>query len=159
MTSQQGRPSGFRPEVVQLAKTGITQPEIAAELGCTNRTLSRWALRYPEFRAALDRGLVRRKAERRAAAAAPLRKAASELRRMIADAMIFGGACEAPLGEYGSDDSTLDGAFTSTTRSVPHHGIAQARRERQAVRYSPVEAEPDPSDGEPVELLDPRSDW
>lgn len=92
----------------------------------------------------------------RAAAAAPLRKAASELLRMIADARASTGASKAPTEYRGNDTSTLDGALTSTTRIVPHQDIAHARR---AAQYTPVEPETDPSNGEPVELLDPRSGW
>ena len=62
---RQGRPSSYCAEAIQLARSGITQPEIAAALSCSNRTLSRWALKYPDFRAGLDRGLARRTAERR----------------------------------------------------------------------------------------------
>ncbi|MEP9386476.1 helix-turn-helix domain-containing protein [Mesorhizobium sp. KR9-304] len=155
---RKGRPSTFRPEAVQLAETGITQPEIAEALGTTNRTISRWALQYQEFRAALDRGLARREAERRLAETAPLREAASKLRRMIADALAFDGAWEGPK-DRGSAAGTLDGALTSTTRMLSRPRLAQARRERQIIRYSLSDPEPDLAfDCDPVELLDPRSD-
>lgn len=154
-----GRPSGFRPEAIQLAKTGITQPDLAAELGVTNRTLSRWALKYPEFRAALDRGLVRRAAERRWAETAPLRAAAAELRRMIAEARTNAGACEGPAEDGGRTVATSDGGLISTPSIAPQDDIRRTRRERISAWHEPTEDEEDPSHGEPVELLDPRSDW
>lgn len=156
---QQGRPSGYRAEAAQLAESGMTQIEIAALLGCTNRTLSRWALKYPAFRAALDRGLGRRAADRRRAETAPLRAAAAELWRMIADAHSGAGACEAPLEDNGGDACTPAEVFASTKLRSSGQGLARRRRERLSARYSPLDAEPDPFDGEPVEMLDPRSEW
>lgn len=146
-----GRPSGFGPDALELAASGRTQPDIAAELGITNRTLSRWALQLPEFRAALDRGLARREAEQRAAETAPLREAASNLLRMVADAM----AASAP---------TVDPA-TGVPPSPPPEPAStpseRARSPRHPARYVQLEPEPEPDvfDGEPIELLDPRSGW
>jgi transposase-like protein len=155
-----GRPSSYRPEACQVAKRGATQPEIAAELGCTNRTLSRWALKYPEFRTALDRGLVRRAAEKRWAETAPLRAATAELRRMVADAM----------ASHGSDDGArVNGpaglphgstGFDTTNTPARDLGTLPGPEERRAARYTVPDPEPDLAfDGEPVELLDPRSGW
>jgi hypothetical protein len=159
-----GRPSNYRPEAAQIAARGATQPEIAAVLGCTNRTLSRWALRYPEFRTALDRGLVRRAAEQRGAETAPPRSAASELRRMIADAITF-----EDLGDSARVDQAAvlpDGPTGSDATQSPPRGLrtAPSPEERRAARRSARYKLRDPEsdlvfDGEPVELLDPRAGW
>lgn len=154
-----GRPSGYRPEACQVAERGATQPEIADELGVTNRTLSRWALKFPEFRSALDRGLVRREAERRYAETAPLRAAAAEILRIVAEARARSGACEGPLADSGRNVSTSDRGLKSAPTSTLQDNLAMARRERISTRYQPVADEQDPSQGEPVELLDPRSAW
>lgn len=154
-----GRPSSYRPEACQVAERGATQPEIATELGVTNRTLSRWALKYPEFRAALDRGLARRAAELRWAETAPLRAAASELRRMIAEARKLTEAEKGGLEDNSSDASTRDGSLTSTNPIKSCQSLARARRKGYTIWHNPTEAEPDPTSGEPVELLDPRLGW
>ncbi|CAH2407071.1 helix-turn-helix domain-containing protein [Mesorhizobium escarrei] len=52
-----GRPPTYRSEAAAaLAEQGATLAEIAAELKCTVRTVSRWRLNYAEFREALDLG-------------------------------------------------------------------------------------------------------
>jgi transposase-like protein len=52
-----GRPSEFEPEYVaeaaELARSGATDKEIAAELGVAMSTLSRWFLAYPQLREAV----------------------------------------------------------------------------------------------------------
>ena len=162
--SNGGRPSTYRPEAAQIAARGATQPEIAAVLGCTNRTLSRWALQHPEFRAALDRGLVRRAEKRRWAETAPLRAAASELQRIIADAITF-----KDLGDGARVDKAAvlpDGPTGSDATQSPPRGLSTAPNpeERRSARRSARCMLPDPEpdlvfDGEPVELLDPRAGW
>jgi transposase-like protein len=159
-----GRPPSYRPEACRVAERGTTQPEIAAELGVTNRTLSRWALKYPEFRAALDRGLVRRAAERRWAETAPLRAAASELRRMIADAATFddlGDSARVDQAAVLPDDPTGSDATQSPPRDLSTTPSPEERRAaRRSTRYMLPDPEPDLAfDGEPVELLDPRAGW
>ena len=140
-----GRPTNYRAEACRVAERGGTQPEIAAELRVTNRTLSRWALRYAEFRSALDRGLVRRSAKQRWAETAPLREAALELRRMIANAI------------EGSGSSTSNAAGHGSSNCDRAHSLSRACREPSAAWNAPAEVEPYPSYGEPIELLDPRS--
>lgn len=150
-----GRPSHYRTGAAIIAARGATQPEIAAELGCTNRTISRWALLYPEFRAALDRGLVRRAAEQRWAETAPLRAAATELRRMIAQALAPADTFEAPIEDRSGGASASDRCLTSTITSSPQVG---GRSDFASPRML-AENQQDTSPGEPFELLDPRSGW
>lgn len=56
------RPSDFKPEytqrVAELCATGLTDEEVAQELGCSVRTLYRWQHGNPEFCQALKLGKV-----------------------------------------------------------------------------------------------------
>jgi transposase-like protein len=161
-----GGQSTYRPAASQLAERGATLAEIAAELGCSDRTLSRWRLQYPDFRAALDRGRKRRAVEQANAAFAaeieaqrPAREAALALEEMLKELVAPTTAVDDPA-EPASCRQPL-----SVTRERPDPASRFA--ERRAARRQPVDAwqgeawqggAPD-GDGEPVELDDPRADW
>ena len=148
-----GRPSNYRPAAIRLAESGRTQPEIAAELGCTNRTLSRWSLQYPEFRAALDRGLARREAERRASELIPLREAATALQQLLAGAVGEPPTASTEVPAVPADFSPHETPISADASRSPD------KPSRHPARYLPPEPEPALSNGDPIDLLDPRLGW
>jgi hypothetical protein len=57
-----GRPSGYRPELVEfvyrLSLLGLTDQELAGVLDISHETLACWKLSYPEFRESITRGKI-----------------------------------------------------------------------------------------------------
>lgn len=55
-----GRPTGFKPEyvekVTELAESGLTDAEIAEDIGVSRKTLWAWKKQFPEFGNALKTG-------------------------------------------------------------------------------------------------------
>ncbi|MET2825829.1 hypothetical protein [Mesorhizobium shangrilense] len=144
-----GRPTTFRPEARQLAERGAMLVEIAAELGCTDRTISRWRLKYAEFRDALDRGRDRRAAE--------LVANALEARRRDAEVKAAG---ESALREAALALLEMLKDIPVGIGKAPHHGTSEpAVGPVQATRDFDGEPTFHNFDGEPVPLDDPLADW
>ncbi|MER8688003.1 helix-turn-helix domain-containing protein [Mesorhizobium sp. M1136] len=164
----QGRPPTYRPEAATFAEQGATQAEIAAALGCTIRTVSRWRLAYADFREALDRGRKRRAVEQADAALAreieaqrPAREAALALEEMLKG--ILAAPAKAPA-ESTSARQPLPGTQEPSDPSDAPDEAASRISERRALRQrrEPTAEEPegsDDGDGEPVPMEDPRSEW
>ncbi|MER9421672.1 helix-turn-helix domain-containing protein [Mesorhizobium sp. M0317] len=160
-----GGQSTYRLEAATLAEQGATLSEIAAELGCSDRTLSRWRLQYAEFREALDLGRKRRAVvqadavlAREIEAQRPVHEAALALEEMLKELVAPTTAVDDPA-EPARGRQPLSG-----TREPPDPASRLA--ERRAERRQPVDAWQgdayqggEPGDGEPVELDDPRADW
>ncbi len=57
-----GRPSGYRPELVErayrMSLLGLTDQQLADFLGISCETLYAWKLSYPEFRESITRGKI-----------------------------------------------------------------------------------------------------
>ncbi len=57
-----GRPSGYRPELVErayrMSLLGLTDQQLADFLGISCETLYSWKLSYPEFRESITRGKI-----------------------------------------------------------------------------------------------------
>ncbi|MER8683957.1 helix-turn-helix domain containing protein [Mesorhizobium sp. M1405] len=127
--------------------------EIAAELGCTDRTVSRWRLKYAEFGDALDKGRDRRAAERLAEALEARRRDAETKAKAKA-------ASDAALREAAL-------ALQEMLKDIPV-GIGKASRHGTSepsvlpVRR-PRDFDGQPTfhnfDGEPVPFDDPLADW
>ncbi|TGQ16375.1 MULTISPECIES: helix-turn-helix domain-containing protein [unclassified Mesorhizobium] len=176
-----GRPPTYQArKAIRLAETGIAQPEIAAKLGVTNRTLSRWALTYPDFREALDRGIAkrvaaldkrraevaeRRAAERRsieaaeAAERAAVRENARALRQLIEEAL---RAADEPAETNSASGKPLS-APDASVRPADH-----PEHRRPADEYlsgvNDHDVAPDWQDADggvdgSLPLDDPRSNW
>lgn len=174
---------------LKLAEAGATLYDIALELNCAERTVSRWRLKYENFREALDRGRAEEDARRAAykaaadeayepqriknarmyrlppralapaAARKSARKAALEVTRLLDITALLDGHATPPA-EPARRVEAVPGALDANAADE----AARRMAERRAARgQSPAEPEEprgwQDGAGDPVELYDPRSEW
>ncbi|QND60317.1 helix-turn-helix domain-containing protein [Mesorhizobium huakuii] len=158
----QGRQPTYRPEAANLAERGATLAEIAAELGCTIRTVSRWRLAYADFREALDRGRERRAAELAAADRAKV----AEAQRQQVEAKAAGEAtvreAALALNEMLKDFAKPDAAAQGPAPADPAVRLSDriaARRQLPEPAAEEPQGWQDESAGDPLPLDDPRDNW
>ncbi|QND55659.1 helix-turn-helix domain-containing protein [Mesorhizobium huakuii] len=153
-----GKTTGYRSEIaVPLAEAGITQAAIAAEVGCDARTVERWRAKYPEFRAALVRGLQARaasqaaEAQRQAAEAGrPAHEAALALRELVEEAHRLASAKPPEVPADADEHLRRLSERRAARQATAGHEEPQEPQEWQGEAWQ---------DGEPVELDDPRAAW